>query len=245
MTMRGIHTAMTTVLVLLAACGPSPEEVRELREGQRRILAKLADLDSKIERGAARPAGPQGRQPPEPGKVFDLPVGTSPVRGPASARVALVLFSDFQCPFCAKVPSVVDEVLKAYPNDVKVVFKEFPLTTIHQFALNAARAAVAAQRQGKFWEMHDALFANQRQLDMESLKRYAQQVGLDVPAWEAALASPEVQQQIDADVKLAQTAQVSGTPSLFVNGKRAMNRSVEGLKAMIDEALHPTTPVAS
>jgi protein-disulfide isomerase len=131
----------------------------------------------------------------------------------------------------------VDQVLKAYPKDVKFVYKEFPLTSIHRNALNAARAAVAAQKQGKFWEMHDKIFANQRALSPDNLKQYAQEIGLDVPRFEKDMASPEVQKQVDDDMKLAQEVQVRGTPTLFLNGKRVMNRSFEGLKEMIDQAL--------
>lgn len=130
-----------------------------------------------------------------------------------------------------------DQVLKAYPNEVKFVYKEFPLSSIHQNALNAAKAAVAAQKQGKFWEMHDKLFANQRALSPDNLKQYAQEIGLDVAKFEKEMTSPEVQKQIDADMKLAQEADVRGTPTLFLNGKRVMNRSFEGLKQVIDEAL--------
>ena len=130
-----------------------------------------------------------------------------------------------------------DQVLKAYPNEVKFVYKEFPLTSIHQNALNAAKAAVAAQKQGKFWEMHDKLFANQRALSPDNLKQYAQESGLDVAKFEKDMTSPEVQKQIDAEMKLAQDAEVRGTPTMFLNGKRVMNRSFEGLKQMIDEAL--------
>ena len=130
-----------------------------------------------------------------------------------------------------------DQVLKAYPNEVKFVYKEFPLTSIHQNALNAAKAVAAAQKQGKFWEMHDKLFANQRALLPDNLKQYAQEIGLDVAKFEKDMTSPEVQKQIDADMKLAQDAEVRGTPTMFLNGKRVMNRSFEGLKQMIDEAL--------
>jgi protein-disulfide isomerase len=130
----------------------------------------------------------------------------------------------------------VDQVLKAYPNEVKFVYKEFPLR-MHQHAMGASRAGLAAQRQGKFWEMHDKMFANQRALDPESLKKYAEEIGLDMAKFEADMSSPEVQQQIDEDMRLGQASQVTGTPTLFINGKRVVNRSFEGIKAMIDEAL--------
>jgi protein-disulfide isomerase len=131
----------------------------------------------------------------------------------------------------------VDQILKDYPKEVKFVYKEFPLTSIHQNALNASKAALAAKKQGKFWEMHDKLFANQRALAPDNLKQYAQEIGLNVDQFEKDMASPEVQKQIDEETKLANEAQVSGTPTLFLNGKRVMNRSVDGLKQMIDEAL--------
>ncbi len=130
-----------------------------------------------------------------------------------------------------------DQVLKAYPKEVKFVYKEFPLVTIHQNALNASKAALAAQKQGKFWEMHDKLFANQRTLSLDNIKQYAKDIGLDMTKFEQDMNSPDVQKAVDDDTKLAQQAQVNGTPSLFVNGKRVMNRSFDGLKQMIDDAL--------
>ena len=129
-----------------------------------------------------------------------------------------------------------DEVLKAYPKELKFVYKEFPLS-FHKNAMDASKAAVAAQRQGKFFEMHDKIFANQRALQPENLKTYAQEIGLDMAKFEKDLASPEVQQQISEDMKAAREAEVRGTPSLFINGKRVVNRSVPGLKEMIDAAL--------
>ncbi len=130
-----------------------------------------------------------------------------------------------------------DEILKAYPKEVKFVFKQFPLTSIHQNAMNAARAALAAQKQGKFWEMHDKLFANQKALQVGDLKEYAKQIGLDTKKFDADMGSSDLQKQIDQEIQLAETSQVTGTPTLFVNGKRLKNRSVEGIKQMVDEAL--------
>ena len=129
-----------------------------------------------------------------------------------------------------------DQVLKQYPKELKFVYKQYPLP-MHQNAMNASRAALAAGKQGKFWEMHDKIFANQRALSSDNLKQYAQEIGLNVAKFEKDMASPEVQKQIDEDTKLAQQSQVTGTPTLFLNGKRVMNRSFEGLKQTIDEAL--------
>jgi protein-disulfide isomerase len=174
----------------------------------------------------------------DPNKVYNIPVGSSPVKGPDRAPVVMVEFSDFQCPFCAQMPPVINDVLKASPNDVKFVYKQLPLASIHPYAMGAAKAALAAQRQGKFWEMHDQLFANNKALQPEKLKEYAQSIGLDMAKFEQDLNSPEVQKQIEEDMRLAQQTDVAGTPSLFINGKRVMNRGADGMKQMIDEALN-------
>jgi protein-disulfide isomerase len=226
------------MLVLLAGCGTNSEDMKKLQDSQRQILAKLGDLEKKVEQISAKPAAPQAAQL-DPNKVYNIPAGNSPFKGPADAPVTLALFSDFQCPFCSQVGGLVDQVLKAYPKEVKFVYKEFPLVTIHQNAMPAARAAVAAGKQGKFWEMHDKLFANQRALQADNLKQYAKDIGLDAAKFEQDLASPDAQKEIDEDVKLAQQSQVSGTPTLFLNGKRVTNRTFEGLKQMVEEALKP------
>ncbi len=130
-----------------------------------------------------------------------------------------------------------DEVLKAYPKDVKHVFKQFPLVQIHPQAMNAAKASAAAHKQGKFKEMHDILFKNSRKLQPEDLKKYAAEIGLNVAKFEKDMESPEIAKQIDEDMALARTVGVRGTPTIFVGGKLLMNRSMDGYKAMIDPAL--------
>jgi len=128
-------------------------------------------------------------------------------------------------------------VLQAYPSDVNFVYKQFPLpATMHPNAMNASKAAVAAGKQGKFWEMHDIMFKNNRELTYDKLKEYAGQIGLDVARWEKDFASPEVQAQIDKEMAEGRAADVQGTPTFFVNGKRLGNRSLDGFKQMIDEA---------
>ena len=131
---------------------------------------------------------------------------------------------------------MVDQVLQAYPKEVKFIYKQFPLP-MHSNAMPAARAALAAGKQGKFWEMHDKLFANQRSLTPENIKQFAQDIGLDTAKFEQDMNSPEVQQQINEEMQQGQKAMVGGTPSLYLNGKKVADRSVAGLKQMIDEAL--------
>ena len=129
-------------------------------------------------------------------------------------------------------------MLKAYPKDVNFVFKQFPLpATMHPQALPAAKASVAAGKQGKFWEMHDVIFENYRELSAEKLKEYAGRIGLDVARWEKDFNSPEVQQVVDKDMAAGRAVDVTGTPTFFVNGKRVMNRSFEGFKDMVEAAL--------
>jgi protein-disulfide isomerase len=108
---------------------------------------------------------------------------------------------------------------------------------MHRNAMDASRAALAAHKQGKYWEMHDKLFANQRALQPENLKQYAQELGLDMAKFEQDVASAEIQQQIGADMQAAREAQVTGTPTLFINGKRVVNRTLDGIKQMVDAAL--------
>jgi protein-disulfide isomerase len=129
-------------------------------------------------------------------------------------------------------------VLQQYPKDVNFVYKQFPLpATMHPNAMPASKAAMAAAKQGKFWEMHDIIFKNQRELSADKLKEYAKQIGLDVARWEKDFNSPEIQQQIDKESAEGRAADVQGTPTFFIGGKRVMNRSVDGFKQMIDESL--------
>ena len=219
------------VAVMLAACGSS-DELKQLQESQKKLEVKVAELEKKVAQAPAPAARPQA----DPNKVYDLPVGKSAIRGPADAPVMMVEFSDFQCPFCSRAVPLIDQVMQAYPKELKFVYKEFPLP-MHPNAMPASKAAVAAQRQGKYWEMHDKLFANQQALQPDNFKQYAQELGLDVAKFEQDMNSPEVQAQIAEDMALARQVGVSGTPTLFVAGKRVQNRSVEGIKQMVDEAL--------
>jgi len=233
--------AITLVAVLAlsttTACGPSPADVEEIKKGQKEILAKLEGLDKAVQQvKAAQPAAPN-RPQIDPNKVYNIPIGRSPTKGPADAKVTIVKFSDYQCPFCVQAAPLVDQVLQAYPKDVKLVYKQFPLTSIHPQALPASKAALAAGKQGKYWEMHALLLENSRALGPEKFKELAQKLSLDLPRFERDMNSPEIQQQIDEEMQQARAADVTGTPTLFVNGKRLMNRSFDGFKQMIDAAL--------
>lgn len=223
--------------VALAAPGCAQKsDIEAVQESQKQILAKLDELKKDI---AAKPAAPAAAQRPQvdPNKVYEIPVASSAVRGPKDAPVTITMFSDFQCPFCAQSTPIVDEVMKAYPNDVNFVMKQFPLRQIHPNADPAARAAIAARKQGKFWEMHDELYKNGRNLTPETMKGLAEKIGLDVKKWEADMNSDETKKEVDADLALGSKSDVRGTPSFFVNGKIAQTRSVDGFKTQVDNEL--------
>jgi protein-disulfide isomerase len=165
---------------------------------------------------AAKPAPPTSAAPaalPDDGvERYAVPAG-GPMRGPAGAKVTIVEFSDFQCPFCARATATVERILREYPNDVRIFYRHDPLS-FHDRARAAAEAAAAADLEGKFWAMHDTLFANQGRLDDESLARYAKELGVD-QAKRAAAAKVLV----DTDLALASRLGVRGTPTFFVNGR--------------------------
>lgn len=146
-----------------------------------------------------------------------IDIGSSPVKGPADAKVTIIEFSDFQCPYCKRGADTMAEVMKAYPKDVKVAFKNLPLP-FHKDARPAAQAALAAGKQGKFWEMHDALFENQRSLSKEFYLAKAKELGLNVDQFTKDMESDEIKKQIDADSELGAKNGIQGTPGFFVNG---------------------------
>ena len=164
---------------------------------------------------------------------FDLPDLNSPARGPDNAPVTLTVFSDFQCPYCSRLVPFVDEVLAKNPDKVRIVFKQFPLR-MHNFALPAALASLAARDQGKFWPMHDLLFANSSQLSDEKIRSLAQQVGLDLARFDKDRNDKRLREEVQRDMELGQKAGVQGTPSVFINGKLLRDRSMPGVQAIID-----------
>ena len=143
----------------------------------------------------------------------------APTRGPEDAVLEIVEFSDFQCPYCAQALPVLDALLRAHPDDVRLVFRHFPLP-MHEYAARAAQAALEAQRQGAFWPYHDLVFENQAALTDTDLVRYAEAVGLDSAAFERALAEGTHQQRMHEDMELGMSLAVTGTPTFFVNGFR-------------------------
>jgi protein-disulfide isomerase len=128
-------------------------------------------------------------------------------------------------------------VLEQYPNDVKLVFKNFPLTRIHKAAMNASIASLAAHQQGKFWEFHSELFKNYNKLNDEKFDEIAQSIGLDMEQFKQDMQNPALSAMVQRDLKDGVEAGVRGTPSIFVNGRMLQQRSLPGFKQIIDEEL--------
>lgn len=171
--------------------------------------------------------------------VADINTAGSPFLGSATAPVTIVLFTDFECPYCSKIAPLLEQVLAKNPDTVKVVLKNLPLG-MHQFADPAARAALAAGEQGKFWEFHNALFALPAQniaLSEKAIEDIAVKLGLKMDQFKSDMASPKIRQKIDQDIMDAQKAGIGGTPSIFINGHPLRERTLEDLQKKIDAAL--------
>ena len=241
MRIRTIGTAALALALVAPGCAQK-SDVDAVQATQKEILAKLEKMEKDqatiLAKVNAGPAAAAARPAVDPNKVYEIPIANSAVRGEKAAPVTVTMFSDFQCPFCAQAITIVDEALKQYkPTEVKFVMKQFPLRQIHPNAEPAAEAALAAGKQGKFWEMHDELYKNGRNLSPETIKGIAEKIGLDMKKWEADRSSDDVKKQIDGELELGQKVDVRGTPSIFVNGKVLQNRSVDGMKTQIDEEL--------
>jgi len=168
--------------------------------------------------------------------VKDINVAGAPFKGAADAPVTIVLFTDFQCPYCARIVPVLNDVLEKNKGKAKLVFKNFPLN-MHQFARKAAAAALAAGKQGKFWEYHDRLFQNYNRLNDQVVQEQAQHLGLDMQKFEKDMNDPQIAQTIDQDVQDGKKAEVRGTPAIYVNGVLLQNTNPEGFQAAIDKEL--------
>jgi protein-disulfide isomerase len=171
-------------------------------------------------------------------KLAAIAADDAPAFGPADAKVTLVEFSDFQCPFCSRAANVVSQVKEKYGDRVRFVFRQFPLS-FHKQAHLAAQASLAAHAQGKFWEYHDKLFADQTALDRAGLEASAKAVGLDMGKFKKALDDSSYADAVDSDHKLGQEVAVDGTPTVFINGKRAKNPTdFAAISAEIDALLN-------
>lgn len=167
-------------------------------------------------------------------KVWDIPIGNSPVYGNVTnPKITIVEFSEFQCPYCNRIAPVIHDLMKKYPNDIKFVFKHFPLS-FHANAPAAAAASMAAQNQGKFWEYRYALAPHFKDLSPAVFEQVAKEVGLDMAKFkkDMALDAPK-QARLDEDFQLGVKVGVQGTPNFFVNGKRQDRFSPQLIEEML------------
>lgn len=160
-----------------------------------------------------------------------------PSRGPAKAPITVVLFADFQCPYCSRGAQTLEQVRAKHPDDVRVVFRDYPLP-FHEEAVPAALVARCAGAQGKFWEMHDRLFASQRELGDATYAKLAGELKLDMAAFKTCVAAPATKAAIDADAKAGEAAGVDGTPAFYINGVRLSGaQPAEAFEAVIGPEL--------
>jgi protein-disulfide isomerase len=221
----------------------------ELARAEALVKAGVAPRDvyaRTIERGATAPVtmpGPPAA--PAPAARTDVKVALrpdDPLRGPASAKVTVVEFSDFQCPYCSRAVPAVKELEQSFGQEVRLAWKHLPLS-FHQNAMPAALAAEAARDQGRFWEMHDKLFAGQATLSDAAYLQYASELKLDLTRFQATMKAPATRQRIEADLAAATAAGVSGTPTFVVNGELVVGAG--GLKDAVDRQLRRARAAAN
>lgn len=205
------------------------------------VVASLGKMEEAFRAGGGggrpMPQRAEGPPMPDPSKVHAVDVSKAPVRGDKNAAVTIVAFSDFQCPFCNRVNPTLAKLLETYPGKVKVAFKHLPLR-IHPDAPAAHAAAEAAGRQGKFWEMYDKIFANQRDLKPETFVVYATEIGIDVEQFKKDVNDPSVKAKIESDSDEAEKLGVAGTPAFFINGKYLSGaQPYETFQKLVDEQL--------
>lgn len=190
-----VSTKLSAAVVKLSLAGKSPAEIKA-------ELLRVAN---------------------EPPPIFEDPVTIStagdPTFGPDNARMTIVEFSDFQCPYCSKVVTHIKQIEKMFSKDVRFIYKQFPLDS-HSEAEMASEAALAAQAQGKFWEMHDLIYAGFPNLDRKLVDGYAKQLKLDMNRFNAEMASHKYQARVLMEAQEGEKAGVQGTPTFFFNGRR-------------------------
>lgn len=200
--------------------------VQGVKEGKTPIeISKLMD------------SSPKAHRPKLLEDAVSISVDGSPVKGPADGRITIIEFSDFECPYCSLAVKEVYTLMAAYPKDMKLIFKQFPLS-MHPNAPLAAAASLAAKEQGKFWELHDLMFANFRKINRDNILIWAKQIGLDMERFKNDLASTKYQAVIQKDVADGEAVGVYGTPAFFINGKHYNGPvTMETLKPILDAEL--------
>lgn len=210
-----------------------PEALDQIHKGltQQRLQRKLSEYVGTL-RGKA-----SVKVLLDPYRI-DVVAGDDPAKGgPATAPVTVVEFSDFQCPYCARVGPALKRIQDTYGDQVRIVYKDFPLLQIHNNAAKAAEAGACAADQGKFWELHDKMFENQARLSVADLKQFAKDSGLDAAAFDQCLDSGQKSAEWNQDLADGERYGVTGTPAFFVNGRLLGGASFEKFAEVIDDEL--------
>lgn len=213
------------------------EELKQLRKevaaGFKGVNKTLADI-KKGQGSAARPKKKADT------KVYDIKIGDSPFLGPKDAAVTIVEFSDFQCPFCIREYPKIKQILKQYPDDVRLVFKHFPLG-FHKKAPGASAATVLAHQElgnEGFWKMHDMITAAPKKLEVSNFRGYAEQLGMDLAKFDKVMGDPvAINALIKDDIAEAKRVGVRGTPTIMVNGLKMAKRNPADYKKRVEEIL--------
>jgi len=217
----------------------------EALEREQLVLAaregELTDEVTRVSGELALPTPPSPRTPrpgqPDPAATFKVDIGDAHVRGPSTAKVTIVAWGDYQCPFTARVQATLAELRGIYGDDLRIVAKHNALP-MHKRALPAAIAAEAAGQQGKFWEMHDRLFAHQKDLDDADLVAHAKALKLDIRRFKRALDDERLRAKVDRDQQQGTALGARGTPAFFVNGRFLSGaQPLASFRALVDEEL--------
>jgi protein-disulfide isomerase len=231
-TLTGVDTSMLTprekrewsayVSELMAPCPDTPVSVAQCVQ-EKRPCARCTPAAKYVLRGVRDGLSQEQVEKSyhnrfDADRVKDVPLDASPAKGPSSAPVTLVEFADFECPYCAMEAPVLEKMWQGHQNSVRYVYKYFVISA-HPHGESAARAAIAAGNQGKFWEMHDTLFANRDHLEGEDIDGYAKDMNLDMAKFHADMQAQATTDRIDGDKKLGESLGVQGTPTIFINGR--------------------------
>lgn len=221
----------------------TPEAVLIYSTKETTVLGRIP-LDERFDRIAFQPddrlvltaANPSRINIVQFSRIYAIDLTGRAVKGPKDAGVTLVVFDDYQCPYCARLERFTHQLMDIYPDDLNYAIKHFPLSS-HPLANQGAAAALAAGNQGKFWEFHGLLLENHDQLSAEKITEIATGLNLDMEKFNRDRASEQIQKIIAEDVANGRQAGVTGTPSVFLNGKRIQNRQIGNLPALISREL--------
>lgn len=234
------------LLLFVISCGASKTAVPPNDEANQVLLQKAESLSSELaevkgvlgyilERGMGSSYEQVKQEIANASKVHDLKLGDSPSTGNPNAKLVIVEFTEFQCPYCARIAPILDSIVRANPDKIRLVYKHFPLS-FHKEAPAAGAAAIAAQKQGKFWEYRWALAPYYSSLNDSTFIAVAKQVGLDVEQFKKDMVLDiEKRAIIDRDMKLGMEVGVQGTPNFYINGKRQDRFSPQIVEQMLKE----------